>query len=75
MQRFTTVWNFILLDIFGIAPNSLRILLTHREARNTKVLRDVPDYERAKTGIREERECERQVHKYCGAFGCRLDNR
>lgn len=41
----------ILLDIFGITPNSFGILLTHREASDAKVLRDVPDYKGAEAGV------------------------
>lgn len=64
----------ILLEIAGIAPFPLRILLAHREACNAKVLRDFPDHEGTEASVREERNCECQVNKYCGALWCRLDD-
>lgn len=65
----------ILLDIAGIAPNSLCILLTHREARNAKVLRDFLDHEDTEASVCEERDRERQVNKYRRASRCGLDDR
>jgi len=75
MQLSQALGKSILLDIAGVAPNSLRILLTHREARNAKVLRDFLDHEDTEASVREERDCQRQVNKYCRASRCGLDDR
>ena len=56
----------MLLRVDGrrLDPLPALVLLAHGKARNTKVIRDIANDQRAEARIGEERHCEREVHEH-----------
>jgi hypothetical protein len=58
---------------FG-SPYTVFILPPNSEARNTEIIRDIIDDQRAEAGIDSSRDSQCEVHEYCRVVHGRLDN-